>query len=300
MTDGVDPFPDFFVIGAQKAGTSTLCAMLDAHPQVVISNPKEPRIVSRMDLPVHPQMGMNQIEWWREAAFGDPRAWIPRRYAEVFPHYRADQLLGDGTTGTMLSRLAPAMIRSFRPDAKIIVVLRHPVHRAHSAYWHHVRHGTTGDDIRAFLLLENNWALATGCYEAVLTPWLTAFPRGRILVLVYEDFFQDPRSRIGTVWDFLGVERVPVAGDLHVNRGRYPADVAVQAGLNALRSQLQREGTLSAAAERALDAARQANLTEDRPPSMETSLFADLEQYFKLANAGLDRLLGQDVTHHWW
>ncbi|MCP4835408.1 MAG: sulfotransferase, partial [Phycisphaera sp.] len=40
MSDSV--FPRAFIIGANKTGTSTLCAILDAHPDVCMSAPKEP------------------------------------------------------------------------------------------------------------------------------------------------------------------------------------------------------------------------------------------------------------------
>ncbi len=300
MSDDGELFPHFFVIGAQKAGTSTLCAMLDAHPRIIVSNPKEPRIVSRMDLSVHPQMAMHHIEWWREAAYGDPREWVPRLYAEVFPDRRGDSLLGDGTTGTMLSRLAPGLIHDFRPAAKIIVILRHPVLRAYSAYWHHLRNGTAAADIRTFLLLENNFAITTGCYEAVLRPWLATFPRDQILVLVYEEFFKASLTQIDLVTDFLGVQRVPAVENLHVNRGLYPAEIGFHVGLHELRAQMQREGTLSVAADRTVEAALRANLSEEHPPPMDPRLFMDLERYFQLANAGLNDLLDQDVTRHWW
>jgi hypothetical protein len=184
------PLPDFVILGAQKAGTSSLYARLAAHPQVVPALRKE-------------------VHW-----FDDPRADADpgaRDYRAFFPTAaeRAAAGLtartGEATPYYLVHPSAPRRAARAAPEAKLIVVLRDPVARAVSGYHHAVRFGheqrpidvaldprfeesigssddaAWWDDPQSPARLRGY--LARGRYAEQLARWWEHFPRERTLVL---------------------------------------------------------------------------------------------------------------------
>ncbi len=100
-------FPDFYILGAPKAGTSSLAQYLDERDDVFISKPKEPRYFAE--------------------DFGDRPIADDHTYLDLFKEAPAGALLGEGTTDYLVSTVAVDRILAVRPDAKLIAMLRNPV-----------------------------------------------------------------------------------------------------------------------------------------------------------------------------
>lgn len=100
-------FPDFYILGAPKAGTSSLAQYLDERADVFVSKPKEPRYFA---------------EDFSDRPIKDDQA-----YLDLFEDAPADALLGEATTDYLVSAVAVDRILAVRPDAKFIVMLRNPV-----------------------------------------------------------------------------------------------------------------------------------------------------------------------------
>ena len=109
--------PDFLGIGAQKAGTTYLYSLLSEHPQVFLSSPKELHFFS-----LHYQKGL---------------AW----YQDQFKFAATDKCCGEITPYYMFHPLASKRIRKHLPNVKLIVLLRDPVERALSQFFHSRRLG---------------------------------------------------------------------------------------------------------------------------------------------------------------
>lgn len=106
---------DFVIIGAAKAGTTSLYKKLSMHPDIFMSTPKEPEFFARDDV------------------YAQGNEW----YVSLFASARAGQTCGEASTLYSLIQCFPETARrmhSFAPDAKIIFVLRNPVDRAYSYY----------------------------------------------------------------------------------------------------------------------------------------------------------------------
>ena len=105
----------FFVLGAQKAGTTSLYKYMRQHPQIMPSHPKETRC-----------MNHNYIE-------SDPYCatyFATKRFRDIYPNY----ITGDFSPGYIYAeRVIPRVKRSF-PNARFIVSLRDPIERAFSQY----------------------------------------------------------------------------------------------------------------------------------------------------------------------
>jgi hypothetical protein len=197
--------PDAMVIGAQRAGTSSLYRYLGAHPDVSASFRKEVEYFSRYE-----HLG----ERWYRAHF-DLDVGRRRLTFEATPDY-------------LLHPLAAQRARALVPDAKLVVLLRDPVARAVSHHRHMVRLGYERLDLDAALdaepgrcgpdlsrlavdpghdpkaLLRYSY-VARGRYEEQLRRWFDHFPRDQFLVIRSEDLFDDPVRSFATVVDFLGL-----------------------------------------------------------------------------------------------
>lgn len=111
------PLPTFIIVGAQKCGTSSLTAMLRSHPQIHMSRPKELHFFDR-----NHQRG---LEFY--AGQFQPR-----------PHHVA---IGEATPVYMYDPSSRERISDLLPEVKLVVILRDPVSRAYSHFWHSKRLG---------------------------------------------------------------------------------------------------------------------------------------------------------------
>lgn len=224
--------PDFLILGAMKAGTTTLYDMLRAHPRILPAWRKE---VHFFDLP---------DRWSRGLDFY--RAFFPTRNQRLIASARAAGrvLTGEASPYYLYHPHAPARITQTLPNAKFIVLLRDPVTRAFSHYQHARREGW---DDRAFARavrdeLQNLGALHRiveadpalflprhqhheyihrGHYAEQLERWFALAPRDRFLILRAESFFHDPLATFEQTCAFLGLPAVSLPTPQISNRGDY-------------------------------------------------------------------------------
>ena len=189
----VDPrpraLPDFVVIGAQKAGTSSLYGQLSAHPSVVPALRKEVHYFDAAPKPLPEYL-----------------AYFPRRVTLDAVAMRTGRAItGEATPFYLLHPAVPERMHAVLPDVRLIAVLREPAARAISGYHHAVRMGDETRPIEVALdpaaaeplapPAEAAWYdgsrcparlrgyLARGRYAEQLERWLAEFGRGQVLVL---------------------------------------------------------------------------------------------------------------------
>ena len=121
--------PDFFVAGAPKAGTTALHAALAGHPDLYLSAVKEPKFFLT-DGPPPAQGGPGDAKTYRE------HVWRRADYERLFAPAPAGARTGESTPFYLYSGAAQRRIRALIPHARLIVVLRDPVERAHSNWTH--------------------------------------------------------------------------------------------------------------------------------------------------------------------
>jgi hypothetical protein len=200
--------PDFLIIGAQKAGTSSLYAHLIKHPTVRSPGKKECHFFDRW---------YHRGERWYLAQF--PTHAVPGR---------APFQTGEATPEYLYHPLAPERAHRLMPDVRLIVLLRDPVARAYSSYQHQRANGredlSFADAIRAEpqrLQAEAERKardpsyrglgqlyysyLARGRYLEQIRRWLEFYPRTQILIQQAEPFFQNPAAVVNSVTRFLGI-----------------------------------------------------------------------------------------------
>jgi sulfotransferase family protein len=180
--------PDFFVIGAQRAGTTRLCHLLSRHPRVAIPS-KEPFYFQSID------------------AMIEKRAW----YRQLFERASGD-VFGEGSTYYSMAGLYPGTAErlfGFNPEARIVYIARHPLRRIESAWYHllsvgHVSslHSFASAVRRTDLLIDPT------LYWKQLSEYRAFFPDTQIQTILFEDFVAAETETVAACFEFLGVEPV--------------------------------------------------------------------------------------------
>ncbi len=121
--------PDFFVAGVPKAGTTALHSALARHPALYLAPVKEPKFFLT-DGPPPAEGGPGDIKTYRE------HVWRRADYEALFEPAPAGALKGESTPFYLHNRAARRRIKTLIPQARLIIVLRDPVERAHSNWAH--------------------------------------------------------------------------------------------------------------------------------------------------------------------
>src|SRR5580692_5884311 len=201
--------PDFFIAGVPKAGTTALHVALGRHPALYMSAVKEPKFFLTEGSPPA-RGGPGDAKTYRE------HIWRRADYEALFDPASADQLRGESTPFYLHSRDAQRRIRAQIPNARLIVVLRDPVERAHSNWTHLWSAGLepVGDFVRACdqeeRRIEAGWAsfwhyVGLGRYGEQFEYLFTLFPREQVLVLRYRLLVDEPTQTLDRICEFLGV-----------------------------------------------------------------------------------------------
>lgn len=203
--------PDFFVAGVPKAGTTALHAALARHPSLYLSPVKEPKFFLTDGEPPPTQGGPGDARTYRE------HIWRRADYEALFSAAPAGTLRGESTPFYLYSEAAQQRIKTLVPAAKLIIVLRDPIERAHSNWTHLWSAGLDplGDFVQACAAedrrIEDGWAdfwhyLRLGLYGRQLEHLHTVFPPEQVLVFRYRSLIADPAALLNVVCGFLGVE----------------------------------------------------------------------------------------------
>jgi hypothetical protein len=203
--------PDFFVAGAPKAGTTAIHAALAQHPQLYLSRIKEPKFFLT-DGPPPVQGGPGDAKTYRE------HVWRRAEYEALFEAAPPGTLRGESTPFYLYRPDALQRIKALVPQARLIIVVRDPVERAHSNWTHLWSSGL--DPIDDFVTacgaedgrVAGGWAdfwhyKRIGLYGQQLAHLLTVFPREQVLVFRYRDLIDDPAGILDRICRFLDVER---------------------------------------------------------------------------------------------
>jgi hypothetical protein len=182
-------YPDFLVIGAQKAGTTWLHRNLQAHPGIWMPR----REVHYFDRKI------------KDDSFDD--GW----YASLFEPAEEGKTVGEYTPSySVIDREMVAHAHGLMPDAKIVFSMRNPVERAWSqANMTLVKKegGVEHVNEREFRgLFDREKAQLRTNYLRTLENWGTYYPPERMFVVFLEDIHFHPEGLLGGVYDFLGVD----------------------------------------------------------------------------------------------
>ena len=212
--------PNFFIVGAPKAGTTSLYRYLDQHPQVYMSPIKEPNFFASeiREQNFDPKPDARGLRDFlsgpmREKRFGGIVAdW--EDYLRLFENAGNACALGEASVAYLWSPTAPERIAGKIPDARILVMLRDPAERAFSQYLHGLRNGVIRWSFREHIqrnlqhrserICIHYPFLEYGLYSEQLDRYLQRFGRN-VWAGFHEDFKNRPLQVYQNICGFLGV-----------------------------------------------------------------------------------------------
>jgi hypothetical protein len=217
--------PNFFLVGAPKAGTTSFARYLEQHPSIFMSPIKEPcffmpeildcglalkeayrrdrdALQEYLDQPVLARRGTGLVFRWDQ-------------YMKLFKGAEHETAIGEATVAYLGSQGAPRAIRARVPQARVMMILRDPADRLRSYWAAALVAGATalgfGDWLdeqieRERFLPPPLGRISTGFYAENVKRYFDTFPAEQIKPIVYDDYARDPQSTLRDVFAFLGVD----------------------------------------------------------------------------------------------
>ena len=207
---------NFFVLGAAKCGTSSVYNYLSQHPDIYMSMPKEPIFF--------------------EAEYHKGTEYYFKTY---FTGRKSEYFLGESRHRNLYLPYIPSRIAETFPNAKLIVILRNPIDRAYSHYFHRRAHGyenlsfedaieldsqrinkgmliNTEEEIEKYVkALKNNTSLYirtyldSGYYSEQIERYLKYFQKDQMYITFIDEFKKEPRKEYIKLLNFLGIGTCP-------------------------------------------------------------------------------------------
>jgi hypothetical protein len=222
------PAPNFFIVGAPKAGTTSLYHYLDQHPDIYMSPLKEPSYFSYEVRPENFEPRLQSQMHTEEQAVrryvsgsmqhkrfsGIVRDWDD--YLRLFAASHHEGAIGEASVCYLWSKTAASAIAAHLPHARIIIILRDPAERAFSQYLHNLSDGAVKHSFHEHIAaaLRNpangfsvlNPFLEFGLYAAQVKRYLDIFPAEQIGIWLYEETKSRHQEFLAEVLRFLWVD----------------------------------------------------------------------------------------------
>ena len=206
-------FPDFLIIGAQKAGTTSLHRLLDSAPGIYLPRPPISQEIHFFDDPSNFRRG-------------------PQWYAELFLGAGSDEVVGQTSPMYLYDPDVPQRIHDLMPQTKLIAILREPVSRAYSHYWHSVRYGFESKSFDEALRAEpkrlrsSSWStrrnfsyVDRGLYASQIRRYLELFDRDQLLIVTQDELKESADALFERCREFLSVSNGSGTGEPASNEG---------------------------------------------------------------------------------
>lgn len=201
-------YPNFFIVGAARSGTTLLYDLLKDIPQIYMSPVKEPSYFAINISQVHKNCGKYY--------------YTKEKYLSLFKEAK-DKIVGEASTVYMFDPASPIAIKQSVPDAKIIISIRNPIERAYSEYLF-IKQQTGlklsfeeclniemrnlelyNNDFRKFYSIVPVPAITKSKYYTIIKKYIELFGTYNVHILIFEEWISDPLASINRLLNFLGI-----------------------------------------------------------------------------------------------
>lgn len=294
MIYSTNDLPGFFLLGAAKAGTTSLYAYLNQHPAICLSSLKEPHFFDD------------------DLAFARGLDWYVSQY---FAHCDNRFVRGEATPVLHLPLIVGPRIRDAYGiracSLRYVVVLRDPVERAWSHYLDRCRLASESEEFETALELEavrlaenpKQWCgyFRDGLYSQQLEAWFGLFDQDQFCIILHEELRNSPEAVSRTVARFLNVDdRVQFTTNFRRNvagqpRSRYLMRIVSQPPefVHYFTSRMMQQRT-----RKSIRTVLRKWLTRpyDRKPEMDTRIATELRARYQSDIQRLEKLIGRDLS----
>ena len=183
---------DFLIVGAQKSGSTSLRAFLGEQSEEIFTPDRE-------------------LHFWNKDSSYQDGAGLAN-YLENFSRAKPHQIMGEKSPSYLVSKEAPGRIHRHFPEMKIIAILRNPIDRAYSAYWHGRRIGaisaktTFGEAVRNHEINRGKPfgdIVTPGQYSQQIARYLNFFPLEKLHIISFESTLNQSKDELHGVLKFL-------------------------------------------------------------------------------------------------
>lgn len=189
----MERWPNLFIVGAPKAGTSSIYSYLDQIPEIFMSPIKEPNFFSLQTV-----TAKSHLKPIRDK----------KKYLNLFKNVRNENHLGEASPSYLGDPGAPKLIHKVSPNSKIIISLRDPVERSFSHYLMGIRIGVFSKSLhdelqQVFKKNQKNKSLfqrsvleQRGLYYESVKRYLETFGPKQVEIIIFEEFINDPKKNL--------------------------------------------------------------------------------------------------------
>jgi hypothetical protein len=200
--------PNFIIIGAPRAGTTSLYHYLNQHPQISMSKIKETNFFTYLASQVESDYQIRPNSTWPVTTFS--------QYEALFDIKKNTKAIGEASPVYLYTPNVPKLINKHLPNVKLILILRNPIERAFSSYLKDCREGV---EKRSFevavteelqdpkkIIASINFYIRAGLYFEHLTRFSEYFNSSQIKILFQEDLYKEPSFVLRNLFDYLEVD----------------------------------------------------------------------------------------------
>lgn len=204
--------PNFILGGAMKSGTTFLHSLLQNHPQI--------RIIDR---------NMDFSYFDDDRIFERGKKWYLKLFCDITADLKKGEIIGQTSADCNFNPGSVQRILAHNPDTKLIFILRHPIDRAYSLYWHQYGMGRefrrfeSAIKIEPYLIKKSYYNfkhysyLERSRYDTQFKEIVKIVPAENLLILDFESLVSETKSTINIVLEFLGLEKVNDLEELDFN-----------------------------------------------------------------------------------
>ncbi|MBT5353961.1 MAG: sulfotransferase [Flavobacteriales bacterium] len=187
-----------FIVGAPKAGTTSLHYYLNEHPEILMSSVKEPDFFLEKEID---DIGLY---------YGTTRIETSDKYHNLFSDKKDEEIFGESSVSYLYYPEVPKRIKEYNTEAKIIIMLRNPVDRAFSHYLMDFKLGLLSDKFEDVFnkkegLKFQQYFLLGNYYEQVKR-YLDEFTKENVHIIWYSDFKKDAEQEVKKAFEFIDVD----------------------------------------------------------------------------------------------
>ena len=192
---------DFFIVGAPKAGTTSLYHYLSEHPETDMSILKEPNYFSEKSIKD------NDLYY---------KSYPIKKLSRYHSLFKNNNLIkGEASVSYLYYKDVAKSIKAYNSSARIIIMLRDPIERAFSHYLMDFRLGLINDTFENIIFQKSNLSnsktyfqqyVKLGEYTNQIKRYFNEFPSEQILVVDYDDFKNKTSDIVKKVYKFLKID----------------------------------------------------------------------------------------------
>jgi len=196
-----EKYPNFFIVGAPKAGTTSLYEYLRNVPGIFMSQNKEPNYFN-----INTRM---EGEYYRPIK-------KKSEYLKLFEQVKDEKIIGEASSGYFYDQDTPKLLHQISPNARILISLRDPVERAFSHYLMKFYKGYSNRNFNEEITDElsnkvdkNNIIvrLEAGFYNQHIKRYLNFFDKNQIKIIIFEEWLKNPKFVLNEIFRFLSISQ---------------------------------------------------------------------------------------------